>query len=185
MNLLLSFLYRRLFFASIGLALMCARYGEASEIYSIEIITEIRAVSPFTFEVGVKSDQLITIDASTKTVKSSFETGKTTILGVDLKSVRDDFKISEETFSSGVIKFTATGQTASRVGVLPDIDYTFTIKIDTSKKKIWLSGCHNEYPSYSVTANGVLIYDRTQTGTALIGLLGECDIKVSDDGKVL
>ena len=64
---------------------------------------------------------------------------------------------------------------------MPNINYTFTLKINKAQSKVWLSGCRTEFPSYTVIVNGKTVYDRNQTGTAVLGLLGACDILLNVD----
>lgn len=155
----------------------------ADETHVIEIITEIRNVSVLSFQVGEKSRQRVEMNVTNGDVKTSFDTGKTSIVGFDVASIRNDFKVSGVSLAGGILSLTATGQTASRVGILPDIDYTFAFKLNKSKRELWVSGCHNEFPSYRILVDGKTLYDREQTGTALIGLLGKCDIVVNVDGQ--
>jgi len=159
-------------------------FGPAqAQVFTIEIITEIRDISRFAFQVGEKSRQKIVMDFSKVSTQSVFDTGKTSILGFDFDSIRNDFKISGQNFSGDRGTVTAKGQTASRVTVFPDIDYQFTFIINKAQMKIWISGCHNEYPSYTIVVNGKKQYDRLQTGTAFVGLIGKCDIVVNKDAS--
>jgi hypothetical protein len=148
----------------------------------VEIITEIRPISVLTFQEGEKSRQRLTFDFDSQSVSGDVETGHTTIAGFDLQSVRNAFTVTGQSFSNGEGAATAKGQTASYVRVMPDIDYEFTVRVNESERKIWVSGCHNEYPSYRILVNGTQVYDREQTGGALLGLLGTCDIRVSNEG---
>jgi hypothetical protein len=151
--------------------------------YIVEIVTAIRNVSVLSAQVGEKSRQKITIDYGNSTMTSSYTTGTTHVVGIDLSSIRNDFKISGQSFSGNIAAVTAKGETASGVVIMPNINYGFTIRINKAQSKAWVSGCHNEFPSYTVLVNGKIVYDRVQTGTALIGLIGECDILVNVDGK--
>jgi hypothetical protein len=153
----------------------------SAQQYLVEIVTAIRNVSPLSFEVGEKSRQKITINYADSSMKTQFTTGTTSVVGIDLSSVRNDFHISGQGFAGNVASVTATGETASGARIMPNINYTFTLKINKAQSKAWLSGCHNEFPSYTVMVNGKQVYDRTQTGTAVIGLLGTCDIVVNVD----
>jgi hypothetical protein len=153
----------------------------SAQQYMLEIVTAIRNVSPLSFEVGEKSRQKITINFANSSMKTEFTTGTTSVVGIDLSSVRNDFHISGQSFVGNIASVTATGETASGVRIMPNINYTFTLKINKAQSKVWLSGCHNEFPSYTVIVNGKQVYDRTQTGTAVIGLLGTCDIVVNVD----
>ena len=148
----------------------------------VEIITEIREVSPLSFQVGVKSHQTILLDKSTNTATAKVTTGTTSIAGYEFDSIRNHFSIGEAQFTGNLISVTAKGQTASAVGIMPDIDYQLTVRLNHLQSKAWISGCHNEYPSYRILINGNAVYDREQTGAALTGLYGSCDILVVEDG---
>jgi hypothetical protein len=170
----------RLFLLLVVFGLSGASDASAQQ-YVIEIVTAIRNVSPLSFEVGEKSRQKITINYANSSMKTEFTTGTTSVAAIDLSSVRNDFHISGQSFTGNIASVMATGETASGVRIMPNINYTFTIKINKAQSKVWLSGCHNEFPSYTVIVNGKQVYDRTQTGTAVIGLLGTCDIVVNVD----
>lgn len=165
----------------LGLATYCSA-GVAASGPVVEIITEIRDVSPLSFQVGMKSHQTIKFDVDKKVVTNDVETGKTNIAGLDLGSIRDNFIITNQNIEKGSGRVTVSGQTASAVGVMPDIDYKFTIRFVGKKSLLWIDGCHNEYPSYTIKVNGKQIYDREQTGTAVTGLMGSCDVQVLVDG---
>jgi hypothetical protein len=170
----------RLFLLPVAFALSVPADASAQQ-YVVEIVTAIRNVSPLSFEVGEKSRQKITINYADSSMKTEFTTGITSVVGIDLSSVRNDFHISAQSFAGNIASVTATGETASGVRIMPNINYTFTLKVNKAQSKAWLSGCHNEFPSYTVMVNGKQVYDRTQTGTAVIGLLGTCDIVVNID----
>jgi hypothetical protein len=155
----------------------------SKDLFKIEVVTDIRNVSVFSFEVGEKSRQIVALDYSSSKANSKFDTGHTSIAGFDFDSIRNDFKISGVKFDGNIAGFKVTGQTASRIGILPDIDYSFDFKINKNQSKIWISGCHNEYPSYRILVDDQQVYDREQTGTVVFGLLGKCDILVSEEGK--
>lgn len=155
--------------------------ARADEI-RVEIITDIRPVSLLTFQAGEKSRQMIIFDTSRRTITSEFQTGKTSVLGFDFSSIRNNFTVNGSNFSGQRASVTAKGQTASAVGFMPDIDYQFSIVADLQASRISITGCHNEYPSYRILINGTQVYDREQTGAALTGLIGVCDINVSIDG---
>jgi len=143
-------------------------------VIQIEIETAIRNVSWYTQQVGQKSLQRITIDFDAKTVKDQVFTGTTKILFLELQSIRDKFKVDRIRFVGDKAFFNATGQTASGVGVMPDIDYTFDIEV--SKGIIKYSGAHDGYPSYNISVDGVSVYDCIQ---GWIGqLFGSSDVTV-------
>ena len=155
-------------------------YAEKLEVV---IVTEIRDLGATSIQTGMKSTQTLTVDTNAKKVSAKFKTGVTDIGFAKLKSVRDMFTVSKVQFKSSQIVFTANGQTASALSIFGDIDYEFTLNINIRQRKILVSGCHNKFPSYYVEINGKRIYDRQQTGSTVTGLIGECDIRVSEYEK--
>lgn len=140
----------------------------------IEIETAIRKVSWYTAQVGQKSMQKLTIDFDSKTVKNDYHTGKTSIFCVELGSIRDSFKLERVRFSSNKAYFSVSGQTASAVQVMPNINYQFTFEVSASE--VTFSGSHDGYPSYNIAVNSNSVYDAVQ---GLIGeLLGDSDVTV-------
>jgi hypothetical protein len=135
---------------------------------SVEIVTEIR---PNDLQAGVKSHHTLVIDTAKKSVISKFETGKTNLKVAEINSIRDAFSIPQKDFIGSLVHIQAKGETASGVGILGSIDYHLTMRINTAQRKVWISGTHNEYPSYVVKVNGKVVYDRRQTGSPLIGLV--------------
>lgn len=140
----------------------------------IEIETAIRKVSRLTAQVGQKSLQKITVDFGSRSVVQEFRTGKTSVLIVDLGSIRDDFKLVQKGFSDGVANFAVSGQTASAVGVMPNIDYRFDF--EAKPNEVVFSGSHDGYPSYKIKINGKEAYDCLQGH--LGELLGDSDVTV-------
>jgi hypothetical protein len=108
----------------------------------VEIVTAIRNISPLSFEVGEKSRQKVTINYANSTVKSEYTTGTTNVVGIDVSSIRNSFKISGQNFSGNLAAVTAKGETASGVGIMPNINYGFSIRINKPQSKAWVSGCH-------------------------------------------
>ena len=140
--------------------------------------TAIRDV-PLAAQVGMKSRQRLAIDFDARGITPSFETGVTDFLGFSIGSVRDQFKVEAVTFTENRVSFRVVGQTASGMLFLPDIDYSFTVTINRQSRLVTVAGCHNEYPSYAISVGGRSVYDRLQTGNALWGLKGNCDIQVN------
>jgi hypothetical protein len=170
--------------ALVGTFLACSvAIQAAGEELKITIVTEIRDVSTLSVQVGMKSTQMLTLTTENNSISSDFKTGVTDILVADLPSVRDGFTVGTPTLNGSIVVLSAKGQTASFLSVMGDIDYDFTLRINTDQRKVWISGCHNEFPSYSVTINGGKVYDRQQTGSALTGLIGDCDVLVNEDAK--
>ncbi len=129
-----------------------------NEVFSLEIETRILDFDP---QPGMKSRQFIVVERSPHTrqfrAKSSYTTGKTRMLGRDISSVRDDFKVTPLLFrdmgaGGKKLSFKAVGQTASGVGFMPNIDYSFDFSISTvnGKSTVKLTGEHDGYPAYTV-----------------------------------
>ena len=141
----------------------------------IDIETAIRKIGWATPQVGQKSLQRISVDFDARTVTSSFLTGKTQVLFVELSSARDSFKLVAPRFeASGHAFFRVTGQTASGVRFMPNIDYSFDF--DVVPSEIRFSGTHDGYPSYSISNDGKFAYDYMQG--SLSQLAGTSDIVV-------
>jgi hypothetical protein len=145
-------------------------------IVCIEIETAIRKLSWASFQAGQKSVQKVTVDFTLRKVASQFYTGKTKVLGIELGSVRDRFALTAQRFTEdGTACFTVTGQTASAVTVLPNINYTFDFQV--SQTDVIFSGRHDGYPSYHIAIDGASAYDHVQ---GHIGqLAGSADVLVS------
>lgn len=160
-----------------GVAFACSLLaGKASaEPINVVIETRIRETS-LSFQPGMKSRQTLTINFDSKEITNQFETGITTLVGADLKSVRDNFLVESIQFAGRVVAFRATGQTASGVAIVPNINYTLNITVDNFAEELVLSGCHDGYPSYTVSVAGKIVYDFQQE--FLGALFGECDINI-------
>jgi hypothetical protein len=162
-----------------GVALMMT-VPAVAQVVTIEIITEIR---PSHMQAGEKSRQAISINLATNKASAEVTTGVTEVVpGWSWGSVRDKFELKTVTFGNPQIRFTAQGQTASAVLFMPDIDYKFSVILNRVQKKVWISGCHNKFPSYRILINGAVIYDHQQIGNAFTGLVGICDTITSVEG---
>jgi len=145
-----------------------------SNIILIEIETAIRDVSCISVQVGQKSLQTITVDFNNEIVKSKYSTGTTKMGIITVGSIRNDFNIKRYRFNSGVAYFPVSGQTASAVGFMPNINYQFDFEV--SKSAVKFKGSHDGYPSYNIAINKKSAYDYTQ---GHIGqLFGTSDTKV-------
>lgn len=132
-----------------------------SNVIYIEIETAIRQDHSWTPQVGQKSLQKITVDLENKKISQEFSTGKTYIGKYSLESVRNDFKVISSQFQSdGAVVFSISGQTATGIGVMPNINYQFRFSI--SSKIGHLTGKHDGYPSYNIAVNGKTVYDYKQ-----------------------
>lgn len=146
-----------------------------SDSLYIEIETAIRRLSWKTAQVGQKSLQRITVDFKQRTVSDQFFTGMTKILGLELGSIRNSFKVIRPRFTdAGTAFFSVSGQTASGVVFMPNINYEFDFEVSSSEVKF--SGNHDGYPSYNLAVNGATAYDYLQGD--LGQLVGKSDITV-------
>lgn len=141
----------------------------------IEIETAIRRVSWATAQVGRKSLQRITVDFLRRTVSNQFLTGTTKILRLELESIRDSFQLIRPRFTSrGTALFSVSGETASSVRIMPNINYQFDFEV--SQAEVKFSGSHDGYPSYNIAVNGASAYDYIQGN--LWQLAGTSDVTV-------
>jgi hypothetical protein len=141
----------------------------------IDIETAIRKLSWASFQAGQKSIHRIVVDFDRKSVLSSFATGTTALFCFTLGSARDGFTITGTNFTTdGTARFKATGQTASGVRVMPNIDYSFDFVVSPSEVRF--AGSHDGYPSYNIAVNDKSAYDYVQGHMAQ--LLGSQDIRV-------
>ena len=134
-------------------------------IVTIEIETAIRRISWATSQVGQKSMH---------TIAASYRTGVTHMLGVNISSARDSFRIVAPRFPGNEAHFLASGETASGVRVMPNINYDFNFQVTPTEVRI--GGSHDGYPSYHVAVNGRSAYDYIQGN--ITQLLGSSDITV-------
>ena len=94
-------------------------------VYDVQLNIETKILKPDP-NAGVKSLQKIHIDfQNKKVIQASVFTGVSDIGVAELNSIRDDFKVEVKEINSDVVRFRASGKTASGVIVLPDIDYSF------------------------------------------------------------
>jgi hypothetical protein len=57
------------------------------------------------------------------------------------------------------------------------------MRVNKAQRKVWISGTHNEYPSYTVKVDGKVVYDRRQSGNPATGLLDSLnDVSVGVEG---
>lgn len=138
------------------------------------IVVETRIFSPDP-QAGMKSRQKITVNTASCSAKSDFETGTTSLAGFQLESVRNQFKVRDVKCLNGKITLGLSGETASGVYFMPNINYDFTITLASENH---IKGCHDGYPGYTVSVDGNEIYSFRHKPIELIKLLGTCDIKV-------
>ena len=137
----------------------------------LSVVTEIR---PDDLQAGMKSTHIITVDrASGELLSNDFHTGKTNALGFEFGSRGDDFSASvHRTGDSMEVRM--SGETASKLFPLM-INYDLGLSFEGSRG--WtVTGTHDGYPSYTVTADGTVIYDYHQGFIAELG--GCCDVVV-------
>lgn len=173
------------------LALVLVRPVPADAREVMKFIIETRILSG-DFQAGVKSIHTIVVEISEFSGKiiftSRYKTGETEVFGQKLEATRSNFYISNPVFDieSEYMSFRATGETASGVLVLPNINYSLNIIFE--KNKFTVAGCHDGYPAYKVTfydlLNGVgkvLYYFKHESGKVL-NLFGDCDVSVHRTG---
>ena len=142
----------------------------------IEIETAIRKTSWATVQPGKKSLQTITVDFDNREISSKYTTGITKFMGMELDSVRDNFKLTKGRFNSdGDASFSVIGETATGVRVLPNINYQFDF-FKVSASTVSFCGNHDGYPSYNISVNGKSAYDFIQG--FVWQLAGKSDINV-------
>ena len=104
----------------------------------------------------------------------------------DLEAARSVFTVKNVRDTKTQIKMDISGQTASAVQFLPDIDYKLRLNFDKATKKMSISGCHDAYPSYQILVDGRQIYKFTHKPADGLSevwglLLGECDVLVTEN----
>jgi hypothetical protein len=142
---------------------------------NIEIETAIRKMCWATPQVGQKSLHRIIVDFSRRKISHQFLTGNTSVLMLKLDSVRNNFQLVRVRFSeNGKAFFSVSGETASGVRVLPNINYQFDFEAEGNE--VEFSGSHDGYPSYNIAVNGVSAYDYVQKN--IWRLAGDSDIVI-------
>jgi hypothetical protein len=123
----------------------------------------------------MKSTQVAVVDrGSGEVVSSTHKTGVTRLFGWAFGSRGDGFSV--DTSGTGdSLTVNMTGQTASKFFPFW-INYDLDLRFDPSSGRWSVSGTHDGYPSYVVTADGVVIYDYHQGSIGQ--LLGCCDVQV-------
>ncbi len=142
---------------------------------NLVIVTQILPPDP---QAGMKSTHTIRIDFDNRSVSEAFTTGTTDFFGVSLASVRDRFRVSGVTFpSANEVHFEVSGETASGVRVLPNINYRFDVQARRDGRA-QVTGCHDGYPAYTVTYRGSQAYHFPHQPINLLNLFGKCDVVV-------
>lgn len=139
----------------------------------VDIETAIRAIHSYTPQVGRKSLQTIVLDFTTRRATSTFTTGVTHFLGLELKSVKDSFTVSAARFGPNSASFNAVGRTGTKVG-LSTIDYNFNITVNLRPQVVSVTGAHDGYPSYNIKVGRTSVYDFEQT--SILALAGDLDV---------
>lgn len=158
----------------------------------VETIIRDRSTSA---QPGIKSMHMFRYDGayykngvgSLKRYRSVASTGTTDIPGLGKKEgIRNKFQIDEKSISDNKLDFWMKGETASAVGVLPNINYNLHFKLDLDNRTFSIGGNHDGYPSYVVNIAGTeialqKIYDFEQG--YLLELFGSGDVTVSESGS--
>jgi hypothetical protein len=154
-----------------------------AEVAKVVFETRILSFDPFP---GMKSTHTVILNQTDNKIifSDSYETGTTDFFGVKLSSIRNNFKISNTSYNldQDQAGFKVTGETASGVGVVPNINYSFDVQI--KDERIHLKGCHDGYPAYTVTLivpgeSPVTVYDFKHKPMRVINLFGNCDTAVN------
>lgn len=138
------------------------------------IVIETRILAPDP-QAGMKSRQKVTIDVATCTATNAFETGTTDFFGARIGSMRNRFVVQGVKSTGGAISLRVSGETASGVGVVPNINYEFEI---TLRQAISVTGCHDGYPAYTIKVDDKIVYSFDHKPRDMLSLFGSCDIKV-------
>jgi RHS repeat-associated protein len=143
-------------------------------ISELKIVTEIR---PPDAQEGMKSTQIVRVDRRTGELSEWHWTGRTWVpfFGQVISSRGDAFT-AEVSGPEDALTVKMTGETASRLW-WSKINYTFVLGFDSSSGT-WaaIGGAHDGYPSYVVTADGLVIYNFSQG--SIWDLNGCCDVEV-------
>lgn len=144
----------------------------------VEGLIETRILD-FDPQSGVKSHHFFFIDFDKKTVTDAYNTGTTELFfGISLDSIRDNFQISNISFQDEKVNFVITGTTATGVGIVPSIDYKFSLEVEKSGSGS-ITGCHDGYPAYLVQINGKNVYEFKHKAMHVLNLFGSCDISTN------
>ncbi len=147
---------------------------------------------------GVKSTQLFIFDGEyhrsddgqLRQYLTTYSVGTTHIPCFGEKEgVRNSFDVTDFLHKSEVLNFWMTGETASAVRFLPNINYKMYFVIDQKNKIFTISGSNDGYPSFvAFIKDGdsamKKIYDCQQGYlTELFGSGGSKDVKISESGS--
>lgn len=150
-----------------------------AEVARIVIETRILSFDPFP---GMKSSHTVILrKADDKIIFSdSYETGTTDFFGIKLSSIRNNFKFSNTSYNLDQDRagFKVTGETASGVGIVPNINYSFDVQL--IGERLYLKGCHDGYPAYIVTLiipgeSPLIVYNFKHKPMEVLNLFGNCD----------
>lgn len=141
----------------------------------IVIVTEIRAPDP---QAGMKSTHWVRIDFERRTITDDYTTGTTDFFGVSLPSIRNNFRVTNTQFGTNQVRFRVTGETASGVGIVPNINYRFDVQLNRNGQST-ITGCHDGYPAYEIRYRHVMLYWFKHKPINVLNLFGTCDITVN------
>ena len=134
--------------------------GTTNRSYSMSVIHTFLVrteILPFDPQPGMKSEQTLDVDFTSRTVRSSSRTGHTHIGPITLSAARSKFSVFGVVFSPTGVTFTAVGTTASGVLVLPNIDYSIRFQVIPAGTG-WIDGNHDGYPAYKVSKGSKVVY---------------------------
>ena len=148
----------------------------------VEIETVIRRMSRLTPQVGRKSLQTLSIDFGAREIAHTYSTGTTHVGFWELDSTRDNFFLNTKAWPGGTsVLFYVSGQTASGVKIMPNINYEFEIRLSLRPAIVSLNCRHDGFPSYNVAVNGSTVYDHVQQN--IWQLMGDSDVVTAVENK--
>jgi hypothetical protein len=125
------------------------------------VFTVVTVIRPPDAQAGVKSQQTVRIDPATGKLISNVYSTRVTHAGLTLPSIRDNFTATSSPTPAG-FKVILSGETASAVQVLPNINYDVQIYYNSTTGTVSLRGSNDGYPSYEIYQGGTEIYDYQQ-----------------------
>lgn len=153
--------------------------GTQAEELTLVVETRILDQGIAASQAGMKSRQTFIINTAEETVtERPFETGVTDFGPFSSGSIRDDFKYKVLQLHTGGFRIQVSGETASPVVIMPNINYRFEIQVNVENRRAWIEGCHDGFPSYEVTIDGRRIYWHEQSANPG-ELIGDCDTQAS------
>lgn len=160
-------------FALLYCITLASAQSDTSPGRNVKVVIETE-ILPFDPVSGVKSRQTVIVDVPGKKASQEWTTGTT----YGIPSARDKFELDTTHFTGTGGSFHVTGETASGVRVMPNINYDFTVEVSTNGSARLIYGCHDGYPAYKITVDGRELYKFEHESVRLDRLYGECSVQV-------